>query len=178
MANTCHLLFIIFLPQFALGDYRICPNMRCLSVCYPNSLKFHVSVYLIMNYCTLCRKWWVSWPDEPSKGIYTPAAHPGDGACICYCSHLQILAEHTWSKRTDKSINPVCAQASKQRIECRAAKITTGQRKMSGQDDHLPGQTKGSPASLSKLFCIQCMFFWGGESKKATRTIMTIDSPL
>lgn len=42
-------------------------------------------------------------------------------------------------------INPLiqfCAQASKQRIECRAAKITTGQRKMSGQDDHLPGQTK------------------------------------
>ena len=53
-----------------------------------------------------------------------------------------------------------CTQASKQRIECRAAKITTGQRKMSGQDDHLPGQTKGPPASLSKLFSIQCFFFF------------------
>ena len=60
-------------------------------------------------------------------------------------------------------INPLiqfCAQASKQRIECRAAKITTGQRKMSGQDDHLLGQTKGSPVSLSTLFYIQCMFFF------------------
>ena len=28
---------------------------------------------------------------------------------------------------------------------------------MSGQDDHLPGQTKGSPVSLSKLFYIQCI---------------------
>ena len=58
-------------------------------------------------------------------------------------------------------INPLiqfCAQASKQStVECRAAKITTGQRKMSGQDDHLPGQTKGSPVSLSKLFYIQCI---------------------
>lgn len=77
-------------------------------------------------------------------------------------------------------INPliqICAQASK-RIECRAAKIKTGQRKMSGQDDHLPGQTKGSPVSLSKLFYIQCMFFFFWKPKKATGTIMTIDSPL
>ena len=110
-AKGKHLSFTVhyLLPQLALflGDYRIYANMRCLSGCYPNSLNSHVSVYLTINYYTLCRKWWVSWPDEPNKGIYKPAAHPGDGACICYCSHLQILAEHTWSKRTDKSINPV-----------------------------------------------------------------------
>lgn len=60
-------------------------------------------------------------------------------------------------------INPLiqfCAQTSKQRIEYRAAKTKGGQRKMSGQDDHLPGRTKVSPASLSKLFFIQCLFFF------------------
>ena len=61
------------------------------------------------------------------------------------------------AKEPINSLIQFCAQASKQRIECRAAKITTGKRKMSGQDDHLPGQTKGSPVSLSKLFYIQCI---------------------
>ena len=70
------------------------------------------------------------------------------------------------ARETINALIQFCAQASKQRIECRAAKITTGQRKMSGQDDHLPGQTKGSPVSLSKLFYIQCMFFFFGNQRK------------